>query len=347
MASVEYERIERKIELILGNNKRFDRTPKKIYTVKNRGILDSIFNKAIKEEFKEMLIGFIDILEEPTLTNTPNYRRVLAYTENDYLKLFESFGFEIGTWLTKTKNIDASNNKSFFNFPLFFKESCRKCSIPRYFTMSEEDIEKILTKTIDLRHCKSLVPRKDRENIEDEINVVMHPISTTMNDYNKRGISSTCSWLARNMKDAKVLRVSEDFGEGYGFDALAVIDGREALAVVKADDSNESFILSKNEYDMMTRSVRQPYTSFTIHKYLYNIDNKNECLMHTVYGYDSENEVLVDIEDDTNICNIERKEFTGKNGAKKVRYICTPVKFKYVKEDHTLKKVFRPEESSK
>ena len=68
---------------------------------------------------------------------------------------------------------------------------------------------------------------------------------------------------------------------------------------------------SKNEYDMMTRSVRQPYTSFTIHKYLYNIDNKNECLMHTVYGYDPENEVLVDIEDDTNICNIERKELNS------------------------------------
>ena len=69
--------------------------------------------------------------------------------------------------------------------------------------------------------------------------------------------------------------------------------------------------------------------------------NENTYKMRTIFTYDKENEVLVDIEDDSNICNIERKEFYGKNGILKTRYVCTPVKFKYVKEDHSLKKVLK------
>lgn len=351
MATIEYQRICKKINILLGPSKRYNRTVDKIKYKKQKGILNSNFNKIIKEDFKEILLGFIDILEEPTLINTPNYRKILAYTENDYLKLFSSYGYELGSWLTKDSKLTPENNRSFFNFPLFFKESCRKCNIPRYANMDLDKLDYMLSNFIDLKHTKSLEPRKDRDVIEDEVRVLMHVKSPEKNEYNTEAEYSSAGKLARMNRDSKILFVTKDYGSGYGFDLLGTIDGIENLVTVKACDDNESFLLSKKEYDEMVKASKLPHTRYYIHKYLYDKNKANlfrhECLLFTSYVYDPDNEVLMDISDEENICNIERKEFITKNGVKKVRYVCTPVKFKYTKENKTLKKVYNGEEGSK
>lgn len=338
MTSEEYKRISKAIVVALGPSKRYNRTAENIKKQKESGALDYKFKKFVKPDFKILLKGFINILEDPSLKNKPNYRRILLYTENDFLKLFESYSFELGSWLTKETDLTPDNNRSFFNFPLFFKESCRKCNINKYAIMSEEELDILLSNSIDLKHTQSIVPRKDRNIIEKEIKVVTHTMSPSMNMYNT--LAEEYSYNGLINSNDKVIRVSRDCGSGYGFDLLSVNDDREDIITIKACDNMESFLLSKTEYNAMIKACNESNTNYYIHKYLFVKDEKTYRLFN-IYEYDKSNNVLVDVKDDSNICNIERKEFYGKNGILKTRYVCTPVNFKYVKEDHSLKKVLK------
>ena len=346
MASIEYERISKAIEIALGPNKRMNRTASKIKEQKALGNLDYKFKKFIKEDFKTVLTEFIEILEEPSLMNTPNYRKLVAYKDNDFMRLFESYGYELGSWLTKDKNLTPENNRSFFNFPLFFKESCRKCSVYKYANMSVEEIDILLSNFIDLKHAKGIRPRKDRDNIEDEITVIMHTESSKGNMYNTIAEEDSYDKLCRNNRTGKVERVSKDIGTGFGFDLLNIEYGIETVVVIKACDNQESFLLSRTEYEAMINASKNSYSNLLIHKYLFEKDSGHVRLF-TSYRYDSSNDVLVDVNDESNICNIERKDFTGKNGRPKVSYVCTPVKFKYViEEPKTFKHLLTPDKNS-
>lgn len=331
MNSIEFKRIGRSIENVLGSSKRYNRTVYNIKKAKATGSLNFRFNKLIKLDFKTILDGFIEIMEEPTLKNKPYYRKVLAYKDNDFVRLFESYGYEISSWLVKDKELTKENNIAFFNFPLFFKESCRKCSIYRYATMDIKEIEELLKNYIDLKYTKSIVPRKDRDNIEDEILALGHTQSPSMNQYNTLSEEFSYSSLLSRTRPVQVIRVSKEVGSGFGFDLLQVDGERETLVATKASDNMESFLLSKVEYDTMVKASDLNNTRYYIDKYLFTEDGI--VRLKTRYAYDRNNDVLVDIEDESNICNIERKDFTGKNGIPRVNFVCTPVKFKFEKSD--------------
>lgn len=322
MNSREYNNINKIIQKSIGLREK-DRNPARIIMLKERGILNSIFNKSIKNDFKTILEGFIEILEEPTLDNKPNYKKLLSYSENDFIKLFKTYGYELASWLNKEKVLTKENNRAFFNFPLFFKESCRKCSITKYATMDLEEIEKRLNTCVDLIHKESIEPRKDRNVLEKEIDVVLHTKAPAKNIYNTAAEEYSYKLLVSDNKDGKVERVSRDYGTGYGYDLLSVYEKRELLVVAKGAYNIESFILSKTEYETMKK-----YSNFQIHKYMLNT-NENR---RTIYRYDGVSNILVDLEDPTNICTIEEKISYKKNNVKKYSYICTPAVIKYEKE---------------
>ena len=70
---------------------------------------------------------------------------------------------------------------------------------------------------------------------------------------------------------------------------------------------------------------------YYIHKYLFEKDS-SKVKLFTIYKYDKENDVLVDVQDETNICNIEYRETIGKKGIPKKYYVCNPVKLKFNNE---------------
>jgi hypothetical protein len=331
MNSSEFRNIRKTIEETIGKKEK-DRSVQRITMLKERGILNSLLNKTIKPDFKTLLLGFIEILEEPTLVDKPNYRKVLAYTENDYLKLFKTYGYELGSWLNKEQVLTPENNKSFFNFPLFFKESCRKCNIPKYASMDLEELDKLLSDYIDLKHTKSKEPRKDRKTIEDEVDVLLHTESPDKNVYNTRAESESYNKLSHLSYDARVISVSKKLGSGYGFDLLALVGDYEIAVTTKASNNMESFLLSKTEYDCMVKASKQRHTNYLVHKYLFN-ESSYDVKMFTSYFYDECSNTLIDCEDNSNICKIEEKKFYAKNGILKTRYVCTPVTFKFELSD--------------
>ena len=330
MYSKEYQNISKAIEVALGFQKQ-DRNVFNIKKQKQNGSLDYKFKKFVKPDFIIILKEFIEIMEEPTLEKKPVYRKVLAYKDNDFIRLFDSYGYEISSWLNKDKELNPENNRAFINFPLFFKESCRKCSINRYATKTVEELEVLLSKYIDIKHTESLRPRKDRKNIEEEVLAVMHTESPKPNQYNIKAEEYSYRSLLSNTRPVQVIRVSKEVGSGFGFDILQVDDDIETLVTTKASDNMESFKLSKREYEVMEETSKYRNTRYYIDKYLFT--KEGSVRLKTRYVYDKYNEVLVDVEDESNICNIARQDYVTKNGVQKTRYVCTPVKFKFVKDE--------------
>ena len=323
MESKEYQNISNAIKKRLGYKKE-EKIVKKIIKQKEDGSLDYKFKKYIRADFRIILKDFISILESKELENKPYYRKIKAY-KNDFPKLFKTYGYELGSMLNKETILTPENNKSFFNFPLFFKESCRKCCFPRYANMSLDELESLLGSTLDLKHQRSLESRKDRKSLEDEIDVLLHTESTKMNLQNTLAEELTYY----SLKDGEVERVTKECGAGYGFDLLALKDDNEVLISTKASVDNDGFLLSKKEHEVMVNSSILTNTKYYIYKF--NFDDNNQVKSFNIYTYDRDNDVLVDVYDNSNTCGIEERIIKGKNGKPKISYLCIPRK--------TLKKI--------
>ena len=301
MASQEYINISEQIKRIVGT----DRNISKIYKYKITGKLNKDFTKYIYQDYKTILKEFIELLDNQDLDNTPYFKKIYIYNQNDFIKCFINYGYEKGTWLNKNKAITPENNKSYFNFPLFFRESCRRCGITNKYTkMDDKELLMTLGRYIDLKQEKSNYPRKDRKTIEDEITIVPHNRINTNPQYRRNN---------QNTLDLDV----EDFGQGFGFDNITVTDGELLSKNVKADENN-NFRLTRIDYKVMYDSINEPNTDYRV-----VVKYKNR---YSIYKFDKRRRALINTKDETDMYSVELQLTFNKNGNMKEEFLCIPKK---------------------
>ena len=299
MASQEYINISEQIKRIVGT----DRNISKIYKYKITGKLNKEFTKYIYQDFKVMLKDFIEILDDNDLNNTPYFKKLYLYNQNDFIRCFINYGYELGTWLNKNKAITPENNKSYFNFPLFFRESCRRCGITNKYTkMDDKELLMTLGRYIDLKQEKSNYPRKDRKTIEDEITVVPHNRINTNPQYR------------RDNQNSLNLDI-DDFGQGFGFDEIFITSGESLYRNVKVDD-NDVFRLSRIDYKVMHETANEPNSDY----FVFVRSNKKFC----TYKFNKRNNTLVNTKDENDIYVIEPQISFNKSGNMKIEFLCKP-----------------------
>ena len=314
MESKEYNELSESIKRITGVDKNIAR----IYKLKSSGKLNKEFRKYVYENFKIILKDFIQALDDPELAKKPYYRKVYLYNENNYIDCFIHYGYELSTWLNKEKYITPENNKSYFNFPQFFRDSCRRCGITNKYTkMSDQELDLFLGDCIDLIHEKSLHIRKDRDTVEDEINVAIHTIGGKDYEYDEY------SYDELKNDTNRVFLINRDYGQGYGFDVLVVDEEKEELVKVVKTDDNNFFRLTRTDYKVMNDTLNRPNSFYTIRRYN-KINNLYFYLYSNTYKFDKERMLLVDIKDSNNICKIEPRIGFNKTGTMKIEFFCTP-----------------------
>ena len=311
MASQEYINISEQIKRIVGT----DRNISKIYKYKITGKLNKEFSKYIYQDFKTILKDFIEVLDDENMKEKPFYRKVYLYNENDFIKCFINYGYELGTWLNKNKAITPENNKSYFNFPLFFRESCRRCGITNKYTkMDDKELDMFLSECIDLTHGKSLHVRKDRKTIEDEVLVAIHSNENPKSQYER-------TWDDRTK--TRTIMVDRDCGQGYGFDILTVSEYKERLENIVKSDVDGNFKLTRVEYKTMRESCKHERSEYIVE----TLRLKNGLWFpDKYYRYNPYRNILVDIKDENNICDIEPQIGFNKTGTMKIEFMCKPKK---------------------
>ena len=333
--SKEYIKVAKSVKQGLGSA-RIERDVRTIREEKIKGLLDYKYIRYIKPSFEIIVNKFVKVLEDSSIDNEPNFRRLLAYN-TDFPEVFNTYGYELSSMMCTDKTLSPKKNKAFFDFPLFFKEACRSCGIYRYAEMNIEDIRDILKEVVDFREQVSSQPRKDRKTLENETLLYMHTKDNDSNPLNK--IAKECS--LRALKDTgihmKVEDVNSIYGTGYGFDLLIHESYGEMLVAVKASRQDGAFRLSKSEHEIMVNNASSPCTQYFVHSYIF--DDKDNELGCVILKYDSENDVLVDICDNSNVYNIEERT-RERHGRTIVNYVCTPVKVKINNQKNPMKYLF-------
>ena len=334
--SKEYINIANKIKKLLGAT-RFDRSVAKIKKKKLLEDLDDDFKIHIKPDLKKMALKFIRVLEDPNLDMEPNYRKLKAYKTN-FPDIFNTYGYELSSMMCTDKRLSPNKNRAFFDFPLFFKETCRACGIPNYDIMNIEDVESIVSEVVEIRYQVSPQPRKDRPGIlENEKLLYMHALEKNDNERTVIALNNSFNALTKYYGQGKVEDVNNDYGVGYGFDLLCHADYGETLISVKSSNPTGEFRLSKKEYELMKDSEGSSHTDYFIHSYLF--DENNNVLGSLMLKYDKENELLVDISDESNVYNIEQR-IRVRHDKEVINYVCTPVKVKINNQKNPMKYLF-------
>lgn len=333
--SKEYIKVAASVKQGLGSA-RIERDVKTIREEKIKGLLDYKYIRYIKPSFEIIVNKFVKVLEDSSIDNEPNFRRLLAYN-TDFPEVFNTYGYELSSMMCTDKTLSPKKNRAFFDFPLFFKEACRSCGIYRYAEMNIEDIRDILKEVVDFREQISSQPRKDRKTLENETLLYMHTKDNDSNPLNK--IAKECS--LRALKDTgihmKVEDVNSIYGTGYGFDLLSHEPYGEMLVAVKSSDEAGAFRLSRQEYSLMRNSEDSLCTRYFVHSYIF--DENNNVLSSLILKYDKENELLVDVMDESNVYNIEQR-IRVRKGREILNYICTPVKVKINNQKNPMKYLF-------
>lgn len=344
--SENYNKINKTMDKI--NSVYGDRSYESIDKLTASGELNKIIiENGADEAFKNILVGFFDIIKSSKLVRYPYRRKIELYTRCELLRCFCRYGYEFSNFF--------GDVNAFISFPLFIKIACEYYNINHIASMSLEELDYFLSNEIDMAHTINQnirVGREDKSRViinkygeeqtvgEYEIMPVIHKKENKIlyDTYEKnipfepsleipiKAEHLTYYYLGKG----ETIWVAKDCGDGYGYDVINVDKSRkkETLAETKTTHNSENFKLTRVEHKVMLESADCPHTIYKIFKF--NLDTNNRIISFRVYVYDKDNNVLIDTLDDTNICNIVPRIDENFN---KVEFVCVYQKIKKPKKE--------------
>lgn len=310
-----YSSICMAIRQLNGNQDRdFDKSRKLMKDLKASGQLDFFFDKYnVPENFGQILDGFINIMEKPKLKDYKYYRKYCLYNFSAFTKCFIKYYYEFGVYFSDNKEITHEEEKSYSNFPLFFKKACIRYGKEPYASMDEDELRIFLNDYLDISGTRLISP-----NFNRSANAPNYVRNAKVEVYN---LFQGNKWLAAH------------YGDGYGYDILRLVkkDNKEILIQVKSCMDDDSFRLSRYEHKVMVEASNLPNSEYLIYKYNYThskVTNRDVPNSLYIYRFDKERHVLVDINDENHICEIQGYmdyEREGRNSKwPRIRFKCIP-----------------------
>ena len=270
-----------------------------------------IEDNSINIDFKYIFFEFINILDNPSLNRYPFTRKIELY-KNDLFYCFNRYSYEFSAYF--------NDLSSYRNFPLFVQSAARKYGIEKYANMNINDLDMLLDNYVDMNKRynpnnnvnEAMVIIKSFDNMNKYDN---YEKKKRMNKLNLKDIDdfyifaeeNTCI-IENNQLHNNSLWVSKYYGDGYGFDVISYdsINYRERLIEVKSGTSN-NFTITKNEYNIMRKASTFETCDYLVYKFTRGLIHDD--INHTVYRYDKDNDILVDINDCSNICRLNYIEY--------------------------------------
>ena len=310
MKTIQYIEISDALKSLYGYEKK--KPYAELVRLKESGELDRYFEKSgISDNFGKMLRDFTDdIMKNENVNVLPYYRIFCAYSFSSLIRTFSRYHFELGLYFDKPPiSRTFEPHSSYGYFPYFFKNACTKYGIEPYNSMDFDKLDELIRKFVVIEN-DCLV----------NMGVLQYRETT--------GYSNMAEEDAYNRFQAKRrFWVSRDYGDDFGYDLLVHENNHESLIEVVSATDNRGFALSRREYNIMKDSAELPTTDYFVYKYTYQKVN-DTCVVEpvlTIYGYDKNMDILVDVNDSTNTCRIEETfDFSRDKNRKKLRYICIP-----------------------
>lgn len=303
------------IRQLNGNQDReIEKSKKLMKDLKANGQIEYFFNKyKLTENLEKLLDSFINIMEKPKLEQYKYYRKYCLYNFSSFVKCYLRYYYEFGVYFSDNKEINREEEKTFTNFPRFFKKVCMYYGKEPYASMEENELRIYLNEYVDLAGTKIISPNYNRSP-----NAPSFVKNAKIETYNKIGGNS---FLAAH------------YGDGYGYDILRIRKNskKEVLIQVKSCMNDHTFRLSRYEHKVMVEATKLPNSEYFIYKYNYGYDREKHADVVkslNIYRYDSENNILVDINDENNICEIQAYMDYEREGRKstwpRIRFKCIP-----------------------
>lgn len=292
-------------------NKKDDKEPNKKSKLEELIEKDNI-HKDIEAEIKD----FMEILYTTYLNPYPYNRRINLY-RNGIIKIFNLYGYEIGSYF---------NNPKYRNkLHTFIKAGINKFEICHEYDLNELEgrINTFLVKTVssnpEIEKIDTYYPNnKEKYNKYADI---LNDENTNFEDMDQFFIWSEKKTLeleeqfAPKNPNPSIKWVSRYDGDGYGFDILSC-DYRnfKEKAIEVKSGKNDSFILTENEYNVMTNlkyNGISNYVDYYVYKYTYKENYKELNIKPTlkIYKYDYEKEMLINIEDETEYVEFYKTDY--------------------------------------
>lgn len=276
--------------------------------LKKDGQLETIFNNlGVIENYEILLNEFINILEKPKIEKCKYYKKYWLQNGSNFLDCSIKYYYELNAYFFDNNIITYEDTKDFKNFPLFFKKICTYYNKEPYASMEIEELRNFLSNYVDMSNEKIISPNRARSfNGTKESKLAEKTIYNSFNSH-------------------RAILVSEQ-GNGYGYDILTIDkkEMKETLIEVKTGYKGSYFRLSRLEHKVMLDAANLPNTEYLIYK----CDVKKNSMV--IYKYDKENNILVDINDENNICEIfgymdYEREDRVTNGPR-IKFFCIPKK---------------------
>ena len=293
-----------------GENRDFGRSRQLVRRLKANNELNTFFDeRGVSKGFETLLREFINIMEKGKAAKYKYYRKYWLYNYNNFTKCAIKYNYEFGAYFLDKNEITKEDERNFNSFPWLFKHACMYYDIEPYASMDEEELRIYLNDYVDLSNKR-----------------IIHP---NMNKSYKREGQSAERYVYRQFNKNKTWLVAEN-GDGYGYDILHISKKDNLETLIEVKNSESVFRLSRLERKVMYESADLENTEYLI----YNFEKGNL----SIYKYDKERNILVDINNENHICTIEAyMDYERENRQPKqprIRFLCTPM---YLEEKKILK----------
>lgn len=300
-----------------------------ILLIKVLGTLDKLFEENnIDEYFGIILRDFVRIMQDPELEKYPYYRTICLYKNNDFISCFKKYTYTFGAHFSD--NITLESRKDFFHFPYFFKTACSKYSIEPYASMDIDELGSLFCKYLYIKRGTSVSYKYDNDPNAFNVDSLGTPECNIVHRNSNEKLALKTEGLSYSLFDKeKTVWASMNVGHKCGFDIITLDDQKETLIEVKATTNKRDFIMGNLQHKVMCATADLPSTEYLIHKYYFDSNTKQYSL--EVLKYDKDNNVLVDINDNSNIYVLKSERICKeKKGEIKSHTIfhCTPKKRK-------------------
>lgn len=297
-----------------------------ILLIKVLGTLDKLFEENnIDEYFGIILRDFVRIMQDAELEKYPYYRTICLYKNNDFISCFKKYTYTFGVHFSD--NITLESRKDFFHFPYFFKTSCSKYSIEPYASMTTEELEKLFYKYLYIKRGTSVSYKYNKDPNAYNVNLLGTPECNNSSNTNREKVGLKAERLSYSLFDKeKTIWASNDVGNKCGFDIITLDDQKETLIEVKSASNKKIFIMGNLQHKIMCETADLSSTEYLIHLYCFDSNTKQYSL--EILKYDKNNNVLVDVNDNSNIYVLEAERICKKkkDGTIKSHIVfhCTP-----------------------
>lgn len=300
-----YIRIKEALKSLYFEGENYIQKRERMEELKKSGKLDTIFKTSVLEDYKEILKEFISLIESPELDDYHYYRKYLICNANRLVKCASRFKCEFNVFFNNEDLTYDEIREKFGGFPNFFKNSCKLFDIEPYASMDDDELHELLLDYVNMGNKKLIDPNKN----------------CTCAPY--KGTAYAKEIVLKNLDPTRLIEVM-DRGDGYGYDILSIDepDKKEKLIKIKASYDNDSFVLTRFEHKVMLETSDIEHSEY----YIYKVNKSVGSL--TIFKYDKEHNVLVDIDDENHICVIEgyfmheREEKTCKYP--RIKFRCIP-----------------------